>query len=59
MVEFVSKNKNTSEFIQMGRLLYFLEMADNKGDKVDEIKAARANGLITEEEAIELAVEFC
>lgn len=59
MVEFVSKNKNISEFIQMGRLLYFLEMTDNKEDKVDEIKAARANGLITEEEAIELAVEFC
>lgn len=59
MVEFVSKNKNTSEFIQMGRLLYFLEMTDSKEDKVDEIKAARANGLITEEEAIELAVEFC
>ena len=48
-----------NDFLRMARLLGFLEASTNKADKVLEIKMAREDGLIDEEEAAELAIEFC
>lgn len=56
---FVSRNDRIEDFLRMARLLGFLETSTNKADKVLEIKMAREDGLITEEEAVELAIEFC
>ena len=59
MVKFVSKNPRIDGFLRMARLLGFLETSNSKEDMVLEIKMARDDGLITEEEAVELAIEFC
>lgn len=59
MVKFVSNNKRTQDFLRMGRLLSFLESSANKQDKVLEIKMAREDGLISADEAVELAIEYC
>ena len=58
-VKFVGKDKRTNDFIRMAHLLGFLETSDNKADKVLEIKMAQKDGLITEEQAVELTIEFC
>lgn len=58
-MEFVSRNKKINDFLRLARVLGFLATSNNKEDKVLEIKMARADGLIDEEEAIELAIEFC
>lgn len=59
MIKFVSRDKKTARFLRMAQLLSFLETSDNKADKVLEIKAAREDGAITEDEALELTIEFC
>ena len=59
MIKFVSTKKNIDEFLRMGRLLGFLESTTNKDEKVDAIKAARQEGLIDEDTALDLAIEFC
>ena len=56
---FVSKNRQMNNFIRMARLLGFLDTSNNKADKVLEIKMAREDGLINDEEALELILEFC
>lgn len=56
---FYSRDKKMADFIRMAQLLGFLETSKCKADKVLEIKAAREDGLIDEDEAIELAIEFC
>jgi len=56
---FTTINRKTDEFLRMARLLGFLETSNNKQDKVLEIKMAQADGLITADEALELAIEFC
>lgn len=56
---FTSKNRKTTEFLRMAQLLGFLETSNNKVDKTFEIKMAMADGLINEDEALELAIEFC
>lgn len=59
-VKFVSDRRNISDFLFMGRLIGFLEdSSNNKADKVAEVKAAVKTGLINEEEAVELVIEFC
>lgn len=58
-VEFTSRNPKMDAFLRMGRLLAFLETSTNKEEKVLEIKMAREDGLIDEEEALELAIEYC
>ena len=59
MVKFVSRNKNIDGFLRMGRLLGFLQSDADKADKVLAIKAARADGLVDEDQALELTIEFC
>lgn len=54
-----SRNRRTDEFLRMGALLGLLETSSNKAEKADAIKAARENGLITADEAVELAIEYC
>ena len=49
----------TTDFMRIARLCAFLGSSSDKGDKVLEIKAARDDGVITEDEAIDLAIEFC
>ena len=56
---FTSKDNRIKSFLRMAWLLGFLETSTNKADKVLEIKMAREDGLITDEEALELAIEFC
>lgn len=56
---FTSQNKKMNDFLRMARLLGFLETSNNVEDKKLEIKMAREDGLIDEEEAIELALEYC
>ena len=56
---FTSNNADTSDFLAMGRLLGFLETCNDKNEKVVEIKYARDRGLIDEEIALELTIEFC
>lgn len=56
---FTTNNKRIAGFLRMARLLDFLESSTNKADKVLEIKMARDDGFITEEQAVELAIEFC
>ena len=56
---FKSDNEKMQAFIEMGRLIAFLESDVSKKDKVAEIKAARANGLVDDDEAVMLACEFC
>lgn len=58
-ISFVSKEKNISDFIRMAHLISFLDSSASKKDKALEIKMARDDGFITEDEAIEIAVEFC
>ena len=43
----------------MGRLLGFLQSDADKADKVRAIKAARADGLVDEDQTLELTIEFC
>ena len=57
--KFVSSDKRISDFIRMAHLLGFLDSDAPKEDKVLEIKMARDDGFITEDEAVELAIEFC
>lgn len=56
---FTSDNVKIKGFLQMARLLGFLESSASKEEKICEIKAAVATGLIDQEEAVELAVEYC
>lgn len=56
---FTSSSKNINDFLRMAKLLGFLETSTNKADKVLEIKMARDDGFITDDDAIELAIEFC
>ncbi len=56
---FTSRNKKMEDFLRMAKLMGFLETSTNKADKVLEIKMAREDGLIDEDEAVELAIEFC
>lgn len=58
MGRFTSKNKNTEAFIQMARLLSFLESGASKRDKEEEIEAALKARIITQDEAEELTAEF-
>ena len=56
---FVSRSKRMQEFIRMAEVISFLESPAKKEDKVLEIKMAMEDGIITQEEAVELACEFC
>lgn len=56
---FTSRSKNIEEFLRMARLISYLESDARKEDKIFEIKAARGSGFITEDDAIELVIEFC
>lgn len=58
-VTFTSRNKKTKGFLEMARLLNFLEKTSDKVEKARAIREARESGLIDAEEAIDLAVEFC
>ena len=59
MVKFVTSNPKVADFLRMNRLLGYLESDAPKANKIREIKAAREDGFLTEDEAIELAIEFC
>ena len=59
MIQFVSHNKKIDGFLKMGRLIGFLQSDAEKDEKIAEIKAARTNGLISDDEALELTIEFC
>ena len=56
---YTSSNADVREFLKIRDLLDILETSDDKQYKVNEIKAARDSGLISEADAIDLAVEFC
>ena len=59
-IRFTSSNKNINAFLQMGRLLSYLEQDDVcKANKQAEIKYAKSVGLIDEETEKELIAEFC
>lgn len=55
----ISENKQVNDFLQMGHLLSVLESRVKKEDKILAIKSARASGFLTDDEALELAIEFC
>lgn len=59
-IKFFSMDKHTEDFIQMSKLLGYLEDPyQTKESKVLAIKFWRDEGLISEDEAIDLACEFC
>lgn len=59
MMTFKSKNKNTDDFLRMNNLLAILEdKSIGAKAKAERIKAERDAGFLTEDEAIDLAVEF-
>ena len=53
------KSREIQKFNELVNLIQFLDNEENKQGKVKAIKLARKNNLINEDEAIELAVEFC
>ena len=57
-MKFISPDRKLADFLRLARVLGFLESSASKEDKVLEIKAARADGIISDVEALELAIEF-
>lgn len=55
---FTTSNKKIQGFIRMAQVLSFLESSASKEDKILELKMARDDGFITDDEALELAIEF-
>lgn len=58
-MKYSAENVSVKEFLKMRDLLDVLETSNDKQSKIREIKAARESGLISEADAIDLAVEFC
>lgn len=59
-VFFDSKDRNAKQFIEMAHLITFLSSSDvGKMEKTKEIVACRDNGVISDDEAFELIIEFC
>ena len=56
---YTTSDYGVREFLRMRDLLNILETSNDKEYKKNEIKAARDNGLISEKDAIDLAIEFC
>lgn len=56
---FTSQNERIRGFLRMARLLDYLQSDATRSDKVFEIKRARDDGFISEDEALELTIEFC
>lgn len=58
-VTIVSDDPKMNEFLQMNRLIASLATTASKSAKIEELKAARAKGLVDELEAYYLYLEFC
>ena len=56
---FCSRSKRIIEFMQMAKLIEFLVSEKSNDAKILEIKAALKDGLIDDEQAFELALEYC
>lgn len=50
---------SVKEFLGIRDLLNVLETSNDKELKKNEIKAARDSGLISDDDAVDLAIEFC
>ena len=56
---YMTKSPKMERLLRISNMIMFLESSTDKKEKVDEIKAARSDGIIDEEEAVELACEYC